>query len=1061
MCGQGTGNIKEHYKMYKRGKVWIFSLLFLGSMALGTIQTNQIHAAQSETSDSSAIQQTESTTSATKISSSADQEKTEQSNSSETNSISETKSEAKSTNSVKNNLPDESEKADENIKASSTVEVLPSEKVDSSSDITTTEEAVSEKNEMSTSNSSSEEKVNENTEEPIKQSSIADTSSNQTEKVGVDHTKEDNQNVNDVATKTASTTLSTAEDTKKASSTILESETYNEPYRNQLHFSPAENWMNDPNGLFYDEKTGLYHLYYQYNPEGNEWGNMSWGHATSKDMINWKQEELAIPMMTNQGWEDFTYTNTTGSLTKYGEVRYVGVPTTNWGDSNGKKAIFSGSIYLDKNNVSGLGKNTILAFYTADYQIATRINDGKDNGWGTWIGLSEIQEQHLAYSLDGGKTFVQYSSDGNSAVPKPLIPVTASNGGDAANFRDPNIVYDEQNKQFLMTVVSNQQALIYKSKDLLHWEYASSIQRQKNIGNGVWECPTLIPMTVAGTKTTKWVFAVSIQQGASATGSGMEYYVGNVNENGEWLPESGQTLSEPMTLDYGEDFYAGIPFANMGNGRNVLIAWQSNWSYTGDAKTAPWYGNMTLPRELKLVKSTDGTDGYLLKNMVVTEIKNNEQKNIIEPSESNSIIENGTRKISYVGNQYKITAKFSWNTKSAPESVGFKLRVSDDGRYFLRVGYDLTTKKFFVQRLNTGEPSMGDPRDKMNASVSTDNNTITITVYVDETSIEAFANDGERSITQNFFMRPEYIGDQATNQIYLYAENGIAHITDLTVNPLISIWNNEAEIIFNYVDDQGKKLIPSKRYTGKIGDTYSLIKADEIKGYFLNGTSMENKNTANLYTAEGQQVTYIYRKIQTGIITKDTTIVAGKNAKWTATDNFVSGTDIAGKALQISDVKVVGTVDPTKAGAYSVSYSYVDSQGNIVSKKAIVSVIEAPKTNKKLKRVNSVNAVKSKTEKKNYFVEKYSSVIAKVGIRRFKNQKNNETRHTKNLAVKKSTINFSPLKQNTSNKEMKKGVKLPQTGAVSSVMLNLSGVLLSILSGIGILLNFKRKKNKK
>lgn len=122
---------------------------------------------------------------------------------------------------------------------------------------------------------------------------------------------------------------------------------------------------------------------------------------------------------------------------------------------------------------------TVLAFYTADYQIATRINDGKEDGWGTWLGLNEIQEQHLAYSQDGGKTFIQYSPDKNAAVPKPLIPVTDSKGGDAANFRDPNVVYDDLNKQFLLTVVSNQQALIYSSKDLLHWKYASSIQREK------------------------------------------------------------------------------------------------------------------------------------------------------------------------------------------------------------------------------------------------------------------------------------------------------------------------------------------------------------------------------------------------------------------------------------------------------------------------------------------------------------------------------------------------------------------------------------------------------
>lgn len=65
---------------------------------------------------------------------------------------------------------------------------------------------------------------------------------------------------------------------------------YTEPYRPQYHFSPAENWMNDPAGLVYYNET--YHLFFQYNPAGIEWGNMSWGHATSKDLTHWEEPLL-------------------------------------------------------------------------------------------------------------------------------------------------------------------------------------------------------------------------------------------------------------------------------------------------------------------------------------------------------------------------------------------------------------------------------------------------------------------------------------------------------------------------------------------------------------------------------------------------------------------------------------------------------------------------------------------------------------------------------------------------------------------------------------------------
>lgn len=66
-----------------------------------------------------------------------------------------------------------------------------------------------------------------------------------------------------------------------------------EPYRPAFHFSPAKNWTNDPCGLFY--KDGVYHLFFQYNPFGDQWGHMSWGHATSRDLIHWAEQPVAIP----------------------------------------------------------------------------------------------------------------------------------------------------------------------------------------------------------------------------------------------------------------------------------------------------------------------------------------------------------------------------------------------------------------------------------------------------------------------------------------------------------------------------------------------------------------------------------------------------------------------------------------------------------------------------------------------------------------------------------------------------------------------------------------------
>ncbi|QSE54018.1 GH32 C-terminal domain-containing protein (plasmid) [Lactiplantibacillus plantarum] len=826
-------NEKQHYKMYKSKSMWVFACLstclivsfFNGGQnvsAATSASSSQISQNNTQTSDVTTDESVTQSLSVNDVPTVASSKQVDLPSSSD--------SEASSSNTASNTVSQTDDNKNQ-VASNST----------NNTDVT----------KPVTTSDSDKAIVNSNTTLPTSdeqaKSSVGQSQTDQSTSSTTIATK--------AITTKAITTIAIDNSAKATTPDISQNDQYDEQYRNQFHYSSNENWINDPNGLFYDSSTGLYNLYYQYNPKGNQWGNMSWGHAVSKDLINWTQEDVAIPWLENQGWEDFTYTNTTGNLKDYGTVRYIGDPTGDWGTTPNSKAIFSGSIVVDANNVSGLGKGTILAFYTADYEIATRKNDGAEGGLGTWIGVNEIQEQHLAYSLDGGKTFIQYSKDGNAANPQAIIPTSMNQGGDAANFRDPSVVYDAVNKQYYLTVVSGQQALIYKSSNLLDWTYASKIERENDVGNGVWECPSLIPIKVAGTNDTKWVFCVSVQQGAHATGSGMQYYVGNMTADGTWMPESSKTLQDPMTMDSGEDFYAGIPFSNMPDGRTVMLAWQSNWSYTGEANTTPWYGNMTLPRELNLEKSPDTTDGYLLANTVVKEIANNEEANVIDQKDSNFSISSNDQKVQYDGKQYKISATFSWDESNKPSSVGFKLRVSDDKKYDMLVGYDLTTGLFFVQRLSTGEPNMGAPRDKMNATVNADGS-ITITVYVDETSIEAFANNGEKSITQNFFMRPENIGDQATNGVYVYSDNGTTNISNLTINPIASIWNSVGKLTEKFVDESGNSIADNVVSSGNVGDPYSTTQKD-IAGY----TFKEVQGTpTGSFTAQDQTVTYVYTK---------------------------------------------------------------------------------------------------------------------------------------------------------------------------------------------------------
>ena len=130
--------------------------------------------------------------------------------------------------------------------------------------------------------------------------------------------------------------------------------TNSEQYRPLYHHTPAYGWMNDPNGMFF--KDGVWHLYFQHNPYGSQWENMTWGHSTSTDLIHW----------TFQGDP---------------------VQPDAWG------SIFSGSSVVDKNNTAGFGENAIVALYTS---------------------AGENQTQSMAYSTDNGKTFTKY--DGNPII---------------------------------------------------------------------------------------------------------------------------------------------------------------------------------------------------------------------------------------------------------------------------------------------------------------------------------------------------------------------------------------------------------------------------------------------------------------------------------------------------------------------------------------------------------------------------------------------------------------------------------------------------------------------
>lgn len=311
-------------------------------------------------------------------------------------------------------------------------------------------------------------------------------------------------------------------------------------FRPSLHFTPQATWMNDPNGLI--THKGVHHMFFQNNPYGRVWGNMSWGHAVSSDFLSWTELPVAI----------------TGSPAE---------------------GIFSGSVVWDRSNTSGLGRpgdeGPLVAIYTSAY---TELSDRPHE-----------QAQSLAWSVDDGMTWHKYPGN-------PIL----SRG--SRNFRDPKVFWHEATRRWVMTCVEalERQVIIHTSANLLEWELASTFG-PSGAREGIWECPDLLQVPVEGTDEKRWVLLVSLNPGGPCGGSGMQWFLGDFDGTSFTCD-----ADEPPVrwFDQGPDMYAAVSFANTPGVPRVL-GWLSNWSYARESPTHPWASSMTLVRELTLVSAGD------------------------------------------------------------------------------------------------------------------------------------------------------------------------------------------------------------------------------------------------------------------------------------------------------------------------------------------------------------------------------------------------------------------------------------------------------------------------
>ncbi len=481
-------------------------------------------------------------------------------------------------------------------------------------------------------------------------------------------------------------------------------EAYHEMYRPQIHFSPKEKWVNDPNGMVYHK--GIYHLFFQYYPDSTIWGPMHWGHATSKDLVHWQQGPIAL-----------------------------------YPDSLGY--IFSGSAVVDKNNTSGFAKNgetPLVAIFTHHNPIGAKAK------------RNDYQNQSIAYSLDDGKTWTKYA--GNPVLRNPGI----------TDFRDPKVMWYEPQKKWVMTLATKDRVTFYSSPDLKNWKKESEFGKETGAHGGVWECPDLFSLDDKGKKT--WVLIVNLNPGGPNGGSATQYFLGDFDGN-KFMPFDTKT----RWLDYGPDEYAGITWSNTGN-RKLFLGWMSNWLYANKVPTEKWRNAMTIPRELKLQHV--GKD-ILVASQPVQELD--------QIQSTPTIVQNVlvTKPVDLAEKTKAISFPCRINL-SIDNAKDFSVVLSNELGEAMVIGYNKAQNRYYIDRTKSGKTGFQkDFGKKHTAPRFVQQGKMDVTLFIDESSVELFADNGLTVMTAVCFPNKPY------HQIHLQSDDKVL-INKLTYAGLKSIW---------------------------------------------------------------------------------------------------------------------------------------------------------------------------------------------------------------------------------------------------------------------------------
>lgn len=417
-------------------------------------------------------------------------------------------------------------------------------------------------------------------------------------------------------------------------------------------------------------------------------------------------------------------------------------------DGNG--FIFSGSAVVDWQDTSGFfdgGAGLVAVFTHSDeYPGTGRLR----------------QRQSLAYSFDKGRTWIMYAGN----------PVLVNEG--ITDFRDPKVIWFAPEQLWVMVLAAGDRVHFYTSPNLKEWSFASEFGAKEGSHAGVWECPDLVELPVEGREgRSKWVLIVSIGDHPDCPeGSRTQYFVGSFDGRGFANENSPDTV---LWLDHGRDNYAGVTWSDVRrDGGSLLIGWMNNWKYANLTPSEGWRGAMTLPRVLRL---REGVSGIRLVQQPVAELEQLRAGSaqwmdvVLQPDGHLDLSEQAAE-------FYELQCEIE---PGGAAEVGLRLKKSEQGETV--VGYRAAEKRLFLDRSRSGESAFHAAfacRHEAELELGEDGR-LKLHLFVDRSSVEVFAGDGETVMTDQIFPDPSRSG------LELYASGGAARLVQLILYRLQSI----------------------------------------------------------------------------------------------------------------------------------------------------------------------------------------------------------------------------------------------------------------------------------